>query len=886
MKGGAEDLQARTRCFNCQELGHFARDCPLKGSGKGTSSNKPKPTFVICRDNGKPSEHFVSFASSWVSTSGGLGHTLSVFAGVRVSGAEALVDTAAEDAVIGLYALQRLESELHRLGLTTVLVSEETPVPCAGIGGEAHICKLVDAPVGVAGVHGILRFSVLKDTDKFQTPPLLPISFLEAVGATIDLRTDMLSTADAHRTSMTRLPSGHRAVNILDFGNVPWSLPPDCMQSGRNPFSYATVSGKQNFEGGGVDSPSQAASQKPAFSTTSASSTTASSTTASSTTASSTTASSTTASSTTASSTMAVASSKGAVSKLLKDPQKLEYEAQRLLAQNDFTGKAMENLLSYLEFLRGQDGREFQASKRSNAGTIVFGLFSHGGVSGITNVTQEMPNMVRYVNAWFRSKFPGGGDAKWTSFCVNVNMASGPRKDKHNAKDSMNYTATFGKFQGGNLWLGLPEGENPTEQCELRWKMRQGRKVPGKIVDAYHKPVKYSPKQVHASMAWTGTRISVTMYSCGQPERMIGDIAHLLQELMFPGVVAVHMLAVEDAEFCAEATEQCEQDLERVFDVQQGRMTSRPSAARMLKQMLTRAAVWVLNSNSRSPPASSARHGEPHGSGAGHGGPGGGGRHHYEATRSTPVKKLEAAWKRMVTVMIHILITARKQMVTDYLVTRGRPSSPERTTSASSKQKNYKDPNAHIVEGIGEPFAVTEPQEMGVGASVMPSWARPSAMPSQLQGHVVDVPSLRESLETPRRRQGDAAGAREDGGRCGHHDRSPRASLPEVPPSSSRTTCPRTSSSGDRLAGQGEGVNEDDEPNECRWVSSFFHRAYHPESQTRSHWVTAHTASEDSTTRFCENEAEIHEIYTDDDTIDEDMAIVIPLPVKDEARSS
>ena len=207
LKGGAEDLQARTRCFNCQELGHFARDCPLKGSGKGAPSTKSKPTFVICRGNGKPAEHFVSFASSWVSASKGRGRTLSVFAGVRVSGAEALVDTAAEDAVIGLHALQRLEGELHRLGLTTVLVSEETPVPCAGIGGEAHICKLVDAPVGVAGVHGILRFSVLKDTEQFQTPPLLPISFLEAVGANIDLHSDTLSTADGHRTSMTRLPS-------------------------------------------------------------------------------------------------------------------------------------------------------------------------------------------------------------------------------------------------------------------------------------------------------------------------------------------------------------------------------------------------------------------------------------------------------------------------------------------------------------------------------------------------------------------------------------------------------------------------------------------------------------------------------------------------------
>ena len=628
-------------------------------------------------------------------------------------------------------------------------------------------------------------------------------------------------------------------MNILDFGNVPWALPPDCMPSGPNPFSYATVSGEQTFQGA-VDLPSQESSQKPAaFSTA-----TASSTTASSTTASSTTASSTTASSTTASSTMAVASSKGTVSKLLRDPQKLEHEAQRLLAQNDFTGKAMETLLHNLEFLRGQEGREFQASKRSNAGTIVFGLFSHGGVTGITNVTHEMPNLVRYINAWFRSKFPGGGDAKWTSFCLNVNMASGPHKDNHNTKDSMNYTATFGKFQGGSIWLGLREGEDPSDQSKLRWKMRQGRKVPGEVVDVYHKPIKYSPKQVHASMAWTGTRISVTMYSCGQPERMIGDIAHHLQELMFPGVVAIHMLAVGDTKTCDETTEQCEQDLEQVFDLHQGCMTSRPSAARRLKQMLTRAAVWVLNSNSRSPPTSSARHGESDGSGERHGGRGGGRRHHYEEHSGKEAGGgLEADGHGDDSHAGH-----RAQTDGDRLP--GHQGETELAGENDEHAVQEEEPQGpqlpHRTGHRRTTSEVAKPQEVGVGASVVSSWARPPAVPSQLQSDVVDLPTMWEPLETPRRHQGDAEGAREDVGGRGHNDRSPRTSLPAVPPGSSRTPCPRTSPSGDRRAGQGESDNEGPEPNGCRWINSFFHCSYHAESQTGGHWVAARAAGEDT----------------------------------------
>ena len=37
-KGNMGDLQNRTRCFNCNEMGHFARDFPLKTSSTTSSS--------------------------------------------------------------------------------------------------------------------------------------------------------------------------------------------------------------------------------------------------------------------------------------------------------------------------------------------------------------------------------------------------------------------------------------------------------------------------------------------------------------------------------------------------------------------------------------------------------------------------------------------------------------------------------------------------------------------------------------------------------------------------------------------------------------------------------------------------------------------------------
>ena len=259
LRGSDAELESRTRCWNCQELGHYERNCPLKQAGsktkfvvvKGsvgdTPSSAPKTTAtpknfpVFQRRFASGFPQFRSFVPevtattlSRVSTHGAGART--IYAGVRCSGYEALVDTAAEDAVMGTHAYTAMCDELALHNLQPVLVNNQQRIPCTGIGGAARIRGIVDIPTSVAGLLGVIRFTIIEDEGAFATPPLLPISYLEAVGSVLNLRTNTYETADGHTTTMRRLPSGHRAINMLDFATTSWKLPPEHRVRGRDPF--------------------------------------------------------------------------------------------------------------------------------------------------------------------------------------------------------------------------------------------------------------------------------------------------------------------------------------------------------------------------------------------------------------------------------------------------------------------------------------------------------------------------------------------------------------------------------------------------------------------------------------------------------------------------
>ena len=170
-----------------------------------------------------------------------------IFAGVKTEGTEAIVDTAAEEGVIGSNAMRRLREALSRFKLQPVEASGST-VSCAGIGGSARIVGIYDVPIGVARCNSLIRVTEIADEGNFETPFLLPISYIELVGGVVDTGRNIFALKNGRRTPMRRTPSGHRAISVVEFSGQ-WKLPPQLADElgakDRNPF-HMDIAGERN----------------------------------------------------------------------------------------------------------------------------------------------------------------------------------------------------------------------------------------------------------------------------------------------------------------------------------------------------------------------------------------------------------------------------------------------------------------------------------------------------------------------------------------------------------------------------------------------------------------------------------------------------------------
>ena len=272
-----EQLKLRTRCSRCGTIGHWAKECRNQPDQRGrqfqnsaasskaasVASSKPSSTsgqsqswYVASDAQGVLQEvegnSFVMWCGGfhtrpWSFTSGkgvvsfgqdetrlhdhlrGQGLILGkvdpsraercsfdcshFFVGLTTSPTSAVVDTAAQDGLVGRAALNRLKQQLDVRGLRVVWT--EKKARAHGVGGPAKVIGTAAIPVGLAGSTGILEAAVVES----DVPLLLPVKLLKNLRAVIDVDGECMHFQSLNQTvPLDTLPSGHIAVDILDFG--------------------------------------------------------------------------------------------------------------------------------------------------------------------------------------------------------------------------------------------------------------------------------------------------------------------------------------------------------------------------------------------------------------------------------------------------------------------------------------------------------------------------------------------------------------------------------------------------------------------------------------------------------------------------------------------
>ena len=175
--------------------------------------------------------------------------------------------------------------------------------------------------------------------------------------------------------------------------------------------------------------------------------------------------------------------------------REIEDLARQMCHDQLFSFKDCEQLLFQLMAVREAISQSNRSTLEPKNGTgyNVFGLFSHGNMSGIARKSHELPWLCKYVNLFGKHHLAQEGSC-WTSFAVNFNQPMNIHLDPNNDPGSSNFTCSFGDFKGGQLWVELTEDSDPSVS-PVRWKTkRNGQRVPGHLHTTRHRFIQFSPR--------------------------------------------------------------------------------------------------------------------------------------------------------------------------------------------------------------------------------------------------------------------------------------------------------------------------------------------------------------------------------------------------------
>ena len=255
-RGTTSDLKKRTKCFRCGKLGHMARDCK---SDPKSSVSKPKGSGAFFQFQQSPAAYLFTgmtqaYEGGRYTEQSSLNEVVAAiytaaFAGLVTRPCHALVDTGAQEGVVGLWQMQRWMICLALLYRLQPRFIEHPHIEAGGIGGSAKVLAVCEMPAGIGGVIGLTRWTVLEEPSlEARVPPLLPIKFLKAMDCAHYPKDKLLAMRAAQvEVELDELPTEHQSALMMDFGSDGWN-PPDAVLAefgGENPYELGQTIGQE-----------------------------------------------------------------------------------------------------------------------------------------------------------------------------------------------------------------------------------------------------------------------------------------------------------------------------------------------------------------------------------------------------------------------------------------------------------------------------------------------------------------------------------------------------------------------------------------------------------------------------------------------------------------
>ena len=201
----------------------------------------------------------------------------------------------------------------------------------------------------------------------------------------------------------------------------------------------------------------------------------------------------------------------------------------------DFQFKTLNDLLNTLDYNPVRAARDgvFGGKTGDRVNYFTYGMFTHGGVVGITTKTREADHVTRYLNAFGRHHL--GSKANWTSISVSHNTATEMHHDFHNLRGSTNYSISLGQSSGGGLWLEDRELEEDAPKAGVKWrKTGNGQWLPGRVHNTKSEFLAFDPFLKHATEPWKGTRWSITFHTTRNLNKAGDELRKFLKNAGFP----------------------------------------------------------------------------------------------------------------------------------------------------------------------------------------------------------------------------------------------------------------------------------------------------------------------------------------------------------------